>query len=132
MRAPPGREVLSEHVLVLSIRPAPSCRLLEKLKALVTMNENLKQQEQDFRAHCRVSDRTRSFGPFRTAGLTVDVCVSSGGDDAPPAEHRGAEVRFWTGCRGGEGTAGSDPFSFHEQMTEPSDPLLFAAQRGTS
>ncbi|RVE57765.1 hypothetical protein OJAV_G00202500 [Oryzias javanicus] len=28
-------------------------RLLEKLKALVTMNENLKQQEQDFRAHCR-------------------------------------------------------------------------------
>ncbi|KAM4558355.1 coiled-coil domain-containing protein 93 isoform 1-T2 [Odontesthes bonariensis] len=27
--------------------------LLEKLKALVTMNENLKQQEQDFRTHCR-------------------------------------------------------------------------------
>uniref|UniRef100_A0A3B3DRL6 Coiled-coil domain-containing protein 93 n=1 Tax=Oryzias melastigma TaxID=30732 RepID=A0A3B3DRL6_ORYME len=25
----------------------------QKLKALVTMNENLKQQEQDFRAHCR-------------------------------------------------------------------------------
>uniref|UniRef100_A0A8C7YHK8 Coiled-coil domain-containing protein 93 n=1 Tax=Oryzias sinensis TaxID=183150 RepID=A0A8C7YHK8_9TELE len=28
-------------------------RLLEKLKALVTMNENLKQQEQEFRTHCR-------------------------------------------------------------------------------
>ncbi|XP_059198888.1 coiled-coil domain-containing protein 93 [Centropristis striata] len=27
--------------------------LLEKLGALVTMNENLKQQEQDFRTHCR-------------------------------------------------------------------------------
>ncbi|XP_074514359.1 coiled-coil domain-containing protein 93 isoform X2 [Sebastes fasciatus] len=27
--------------------------LLEKLKALVTMNENLKQQEQEFRTHCR-------------------------------------------------------------------------------
>uniref|UniRef100_A0A8P4JZ67 Coiled-coil domain-containing protein 93 n=1 Tax=Dicentrarchus labrax TaxID=13489 RepID=A0A8P4JZ67_DICLA len=27
--------------------------LLEKLRALVTMNENLKQQEQDFRTHCR-------------------------------------------------------------------------------
>ncbi|KAM9365545.1 coiled-coil domain-containing protein 93 isoform 2-T2 [Pholidichthys leucotaenia] len=27
--------------------------LLEKLRALVTMNENLKQQEQDFRSHCR-------------------------------------------------------------------------------
>ncbi|XP_041806419.1 coiled-coil domain-containing protein 93 isoform X2 [Chelmon rostratus] len=27
--------------------------LLEKLRALVTMNENLKQQEQEFRSHCR-------------------------------------------------------------------------------
>ncbi|XP_053295966.1 coiled-coil domain-containing protein 93 isoform X3 [Pleuronectes platessa] len=27
--------------------------LLQKLRALVTMNENLKQQEQDFRTHCR-------------------------------------------------------------------------------
>ncbi|XP_068602312.1 coiled-coil domain-containing protein 93 isoform X2 [Brachionichthys hirsutus] len=27
--------------------------LLEKLKALVTMNENMKQQEQEFRTHCR-------------------------------------------------------------------------------
>nr|XP_019955166.1 PREDICTED: coiled-coil domain-containing protein 93 [Paralichthys olivaceus] len=27
--------------------------LLEKLRALVTMNENLKQQEQDFRTHCK-------------------------------------------------------------------------------
>ncbi|KAM3606993.1 uncharacterized protein V6R79_000301 [Siganus canaliculatus] len=27
--------------------------VLEKLKALVTMNENLKQQEQEFRTHCR-------------------------------------------------------------------------------
>ncbi|XP_029690061.1 coiled-coil domain-containing protein 93 isoform X1 [Takifugu rubripes] len=27
--------------------------VLEKLKGLVTMNENLKQQEQDFRTHCR-------------------------------------------------------------------------------
>uniref|UniRef100_A0A667ZLR6 Coiled-coil domain-containing protein 93 n=1 Tax=Myripristis murdjan TaxID=586833 RepID=A0A667ZLR6_9TELE len=29
--------------------------LLEKLRALVAMNENLKQQEQEFRTHCRVS-----------------------------------------------------------------------------
>uniref|UniRef100_A0A3Q3GDY6 Coiled-coil domain-containing protein 93 n=1 Tax=Labrus bergylta TaxID=56723 RepID=A0A3Q3GDY6_9LABR len=32
--------------------------LLEKLRALVTMNENLKQQEQEFRTHCRVSTHT--------------------------------------------------------------------------
>uniref|UniRef100_A0AAR2LS15 Coiled-coil domain-containing protein 93 n=1 Tax=Pygocentrus nattereri TaxID=42514 RepID=A0AAR2LS15_PYGNA len=30
------------------------CSLLEKLRALVAMNENLKQQEQEFRTHCRV------------------------------------------------------------------------------
>uniref|UniRef100_A0A8B9KJR2 Coiled-coil domain-containing protein 93 n=1 Tax=Astyanax mexicanus TaxID=7994 RepID=A0A8B9KJR2_ASTMX len=30
-----------------------SCSLLEKLRALVAMNENLKQQEQEFRTHCR-------------------------------------------------------------------------------
>uniref|UniRef100_A0AAR2KTJ0 Coiled-coil domain-containing protein 93 n=1 Tax=Pygocentrus nattereri TaxID=42514 RepID=A0AAR2KTJ0_PYGNA len=29
------------------------CSLLEKLRALVAMNENLKQQEQEFRTHCR-------------------------------------------------------------------------------
>uniref|UniRef100_A0AAX7V557 Coiled-coil domain-containing protein 93 n=1 Tax=Astatotilapia calliptera TaxID=8154 RepID=A0AAX7V557_ASTCA len=29
------------------------CVLLDKLRALVTMNENLKQQEQEFRTHCR-------------------------------------------------------------------------------
>lgn len=29
-------------------------RLLEKLRALVAMNENLKHQEQTFRSHCRV------------------------------------------------------------------------------
>uniref|UniRef100_A0A671TTS8 Coiled-coil domain-containing protein 93 n=1 Tax=Sparus aurata TaxID=8175 RepID=A0A671TTS8_SPAAU len=35
------------HTVVLLIS------LLEKLRALVTMNENLKQQEQEFRTHCR-------------------------------------------------------------------------------
>uniref|UniRef100_A0A7N6B8E2 Coiled-coil domain-containing protein 93 n=1 Tax=Anabas testudineus TaxID=64144 RepID=A0A7N6B8E2_ANATE len=35
--------------------------LLEKLRALVTMNENLKQQEQEFRTHCRVSTLTQTF-----------------------------------------------------------------------
>uniref|UniRef100_A0A671TPM0 Coiled-coil domain-containing protein 93 n=1 Tax=Sparus aurata TaxID=8175 RepID=A0A671TPM0_SPAAU len=37
----------AERVVVLLIS------LLEKLRALVTMNENLKQQEQEFRTHCR-------------------------------------------------------------------------------
>ena len=34
--------------------------VLEKLKGLVTMNENLKQQEQEFRTHCRVSVNTHT------------------------------------------------------------------------
>uniref|UniRef100_A0A4W6DXZ1 Coiled-coil domain-containing protein 93 n=1 Tax=Lates calcarifer TaxID=8187 RepID=A0A4W6DXZ1_LATCA len=34
--------------------------LLEKLRALVTMNENLKRQEQEFRTHCRVSTSTHT------------------------------------------------------------------------
>lgn len=34
--------------------------VLEKLKDLVTMNENLKQQEQEFRTHCRVSVHTHT------------------------------------------------------------------------
>lgn len=34
--------------------------LVEKLKGLVTMNENLKQQEQEFRTHCRVSAHTHT------------------------------------------------------------------------
>ncbi|XP_028249022.1 coiled-coil domain-containing protein 93 isoform X2 [Parambassis ranga] len=35
------------------IEEQADCGLLEKLGALVTMNENLKQQEQEFRTHCR-------------------------------------------------------------------------------
>lgn len=29
--------------------------ILQSLRALVAMNENLKSQEQEFKAHCRVS-----------------------------------------------------------------------------
>ena len=30
------------------------CRVLQQLRALVAMNENLKKQEQQFKAHCKV------------------------------------------------------------------------------
>uniref|UniRef100_A0A8C9Z2A8 Coiled-coil domain-containing protein 93 n=1 Tax=Sander lucioperca TaxID=283035 RepID=A0A8C9Z2A8_SANLU len=43
--------------------------LLEKLRALVTMNENLKQQEQEFRTHCRVSTSTHTHTRTHQAGL---------------------------------------------------------------
>uniref|UniRef100_A0A671TU01 Coiled-coil domain-containing protein 93 n=1 Tax=Sparus aurata TaxID=8175 RepID=A0A671TU01_SPAAU len=45
VRGPTGHTCSSRVVLLIS--------LLEKLRALVTMNENLKQQEQEFRTHCR-------------------------------------------------------------------------------
>lgn len=43
--------------------------VLQKLRALVAMNENLKGQEQEFKAHCRVSLRKL----FRY--VSVIVCV---------------------------------------------------------
>uniref|UniRef100_A0A8C2Z2P8 Coiled-coil domain-containing protein 93 n=1 Tax=Cyclopterus lumpus TaxID=8103 RepID=A0A8C2Z2P8_CYCLU len=48
--------VKSTHKFVGGI--AETNFLLEKLRALVTTNENLKQQEQEFRTHCRVSTST--------------------------------------------------------------------------
>lgn len=80
--------------------------LLEKLKALVTMNENLKQQEQEFRTHCRVSTSTHKhthtgiLHPVDAAGclnrkqaeskcyLVVNFSpVCPGGDGPSAAEH---------------------------------------------
>uniref|UniRef100_A0A7N6A0D8 Coiled-coil domain-containing protein 93 n=1 Tax=Anabas testudineus TaxID=64144 RepID=A0A7N6A0D8_ANATE len=45
--------------------------LLEKLRALVTMNENLKQQEQEFRTHCRVSTLTQTFIARRNREIAI-------------------------------------------------------------
>uniref|UniRef100_A0A672IGT6 Coiled-coil domain-containing protein 93 n=1 Tax=Salarias fasciatus TaxID=181472 RepID=A0A672IGT6_SALFA len=43
-------------VCVCCVCAGGSHSVLEKLRALVTMNESLKQQEQEFRAHCRVRE----------------------------------------------------------------------------
>uniref|UniRef100_A0A4W4GTK7 Coiled-coil domain-containing protein 93 n=1 Tax=Electrophorus electricus TaxID=8005 RepID=A0A4W4GTK7_ELEEL len=47
-----GKSKLTEVIRVCELCAAVYS-LLEKLRALVAMNENLKQQEQEFRAHCR-------------------------------------------------------------------------------
>uniref|UniRef100_A0A3Q0R508 Coiled-coil domain-containing protein 93 n=1 Tax=Amphilophus citrinellus TaxID=61819 RepID=A0A3Q0R508_AMPCI len=47
-------ETLSKELRSLEeVEEQADSGLLEKLKALVTMNENLKQQEQEFRTHCK-------------------------------------------------------------------------------
>lgn len=60
--------------------------VLEKLKGLVTMNENLKKQEQEFRTHCRVSahTHTRTYfhhiplpPPSQTSGLDPGLVLTS-------------------------------------------------------
>lgn len=38
--------------------------MLQQLRGLVSMNENLKKQEQQFRAHCKVSTFPTSPSPF--------------------------------------------------------------------
>ena len=37
------------------------CRVLQQLRALVAMNENLKKQEQQFKAHCKVGQAVVLF-----------------------------------------------------------------------
>ena len=32
------------------------CRVLQTLRSLVAMNESLRRQEQEFKAHCKVGD----------------------------------------------------------------------------
>ncbi|KAF7657461.1 hypothetical protein LDENG_00026590 [Lucifuga dentata] len=54
MEATELSEKLDEELKTLAEAEAEAdSSLLEKLRALVTMNENLKQQEQEFRTHCR-------------------------------------------------------------------------------
>ncbi|XP_072253911.1 coiled-coil domain-containing protein 93 isoform X2 [Leuresthes tenuis] len=54
--------------------------LLEKLKALVTMNENLKQQEQDFRTHCREE--------MARLQLNIEELKSASGQDTEEEKER--------------------------------------------
>ena len=35
--------------------------VLQKLRSIVAMNENLKKQEQEFRAHCKVFQKSVNF-----------------------------------------------------------------------
>ncbi|XP_038575646.1 coiled-coil domain-containing protein 93 isoform X3 [Micropterus salmoides] len=54
MEATEHSEKLEKELMSLEeIELQADSSLLEKLRALVTMNENLKQQEQEFRTHCR-------------------------------------------------------------------------------
>uniref|UniRef100_A0A4W3HKA3 Coiled-coil domain-containing protein 93 n=1 Tax=Callorhinchus milii TaxID=7868 RepID=A0A4W3HKA3_CALMI len=46
--------VSNATVMMCNLNTLFSISLLEKLRALVTMNEDLKSQEQEFRTHCRV------------------------------------------------------------------------------
>ncbi|XP_028447484.1 coiled-coil domain-containing protein 93 isoform X2 [Perca flavescens] len=48
-----SEKLLKELKSLGEIEEQADSSLLEKLRALVTMNENLKQQEQEFRTHCR-------------------------------------------------------------------------------
>lgn len=102
--------------------------LLEKLRALVAMNENLKQQEQEFRTHCRVRTHTQAWHTccislfplycrrclYKIRLIKIKICINctflfsvlmchSGRDGPPAAEHRRAEICIWTGHWGGEG-----------------------------
>uniref|UniRef100_A0AAR2K4A9 Coiled-coil domain-containing protein 93 n=1 Tax=Pygocentrus nattereri TaxID=42514 RepID=A0AAR2K4A9_PYGNA len=49
-----GENLESELSALADVEAQADSGLLEKLRALVAMNENLKQQEQEFRTHCRV------------------------------------------------------------------------------
>ncbi|CAI5670751.1 unnamed protein product [Oreochromis niloticus] len=54
MEATKVSETLGKELVSLEeVEEQADRRLLDKLRALVTMNENLKQQEQEFRTHCR-------------------------------------------------------------------------------
>ncbi|XP_061579998.1 coiled-coil domain-containing protein 93 isoform X4 [Cololabis saira] len=55
--------------------------LLQKLRALVTMNENLKQQEQDFRTHCREE--------MARLQLDIEELKSASGQDTEEQQERG-------------------------------------------
>uniref|UniRef100_A0AAR2JLS9 Coiled-coil domain-containing protein 93 n=1 Tax=Pygocentrus nattereri TaxID=42514 RepID=A0AAR2JLS9_PYGNA len=48
-----GENLESELSALADVEAQADSGLLEKLRALVAMNENLKQQEQEFRTHCR-------------------------------------------------------------------------------
>uniref|UniRef100_A0A4W4GWX3 Coiled-coil domain-containing protein 93 n=1 Tax=Electrophorus electricus TaxID=8005 RepID=A0A4W4GWX3_ELEEL len=48
-----GERLQQELSTLADVEAQADSGLLEKLRALVAMNENLKQQEQEFRAHCR-------------------------------------------------------------------------------
>ncbi|KAM6934664.1 coiled-coil domain-containing protein 93 [Xenentodon cancila] len=55
--------------------------VLQKLRALVTMNENLKQQEQDFRTHCREE--------MARLQLDIEELKSASGQDTEEQQERG-------------------------------------------
>ena len=42
------------------LSPAPDS-ILQKLRSIVAMNENLKKQEQQFRAHCKVNNSMQIY-----------------------------------------------------------------------
>ena len=52
MESDENREYVS-HFVIISIYHY-HYRVLQQLRALVSMNENLKKQEQQFKAHCKV------------------------------------------------------------------------------
>lgn len=47
---------------MFGVLPSPS--VLQQLRALVAMNENLKRQEQQFKAHCKVGRLMAGRLPF--------------------------------------------------------------------
>lgn len=102
------------------------------------MNENLKQQEQEFRTHCRVSvGAAVRTGPHAAARLMVDLCVCvcvCTQEEMVRLQQNIEELKSASGQDLEEEKVppGSDPFCCHEQLTEPSDPLLcVVVQRGT-
>ena len=60
----------------------PSSSVLQQLRALVAMNENLKRQEQQFKAHCKVGWLMAGRLPFleemggcQCKGVCAHVCI---------------------------------------------------------
>ena len=58
------------NALIVNIIPSS---VMQTLRSLVGMNENLKKQEQQFRGHCKVCDSTPYESKKRTKQKTTKI-----------------------------------------------------------
>uniref|UniRef100_A0A4W4GXI5 Coiled-coil domain-containing protein 93 n=1 Tax=Electrophorus electricus TaxID=8005 RepID=A0A4W4GXI5_ELEEL len=81
-----GERLQQELSTLADVEAQADSGLLEKLRALVAMNENLKQQEQEFRAHCR-EEMTRLQQSIED--LKIEI-----GDEAEDQKHRADQEKL--------------------------------------